>query len=68
MELAKELHDKDFDISSIHLNADDADEYSGKVYVTVKGSDIQSVESLKESLKDKEVIIDFKINNITYRG
>ncbi|MBP5406104.1 bifunctional (p)ppGpp synthetase/guanosine-3',5'-bis(diphosphate) 3'-pyrophosphohydrolase [bacterium] len=68
MELAKELHDKDFDISSIHLNADDADEYSGKVYVTVKGSNIQSVENLKESLKNKEVIIDFKINNVSYRG
>jgi GTP pyrophosphokinase len=68
MELAKELHDKNFDISSIHLNADDADEYTGKVYVTVKGSNIQSVENLRESLKDKEVIIDFNINNIHYRG
>lgn len=68
MELAKELHDKNFDISSIHLNSDDADEYSGKVYVTVKGSNIQSVENLKESLKNKEVIIDFKINSISYRG
>ena len=68
LELAKELHDKNFDISSIHLNADDADEYTGKVYVTVQGSNIQSVENLKESLKDKEVIIDFKINNINYRG
>ena len=68
MELAKELHDKNFDISSIHLNADDADEYTGKVYVTVKGSNIQSVENLRESLNNKEVIIDFKINNISYRG
>ena len=68
MELAKELHDKNFDISSIHLNADDADEYTGKVYVTVKGSNIQSVENLKKSLENKEVIIDFKINSISYRG
>ena len=68
LELANELHDKNFDISSIHLNADDADEYSGKVYVTVKGSNIQSVENLKESLKNKEVIIGFEINNISYRG
>ena len=68
LELANELHDKNFDISSIHLNADDADEYTGKVYVTVKGSNIQSVENLEESLKNKEVIIDFKINNINYRG
>ena len=68
LELAKELHDKNFDISSIHLNSDDADEYSGKVDVTVKGSNIQSVQNLKESLKNKEVIIDFKINNIIYRG
>ena len=68
MELANELNDKNFNISSLHLNADDADEYSGKVYVTVQGSDIQAVENLRESLKDKEVIIDFKINNIHYRG
>ena len=68
MELANELNDKNFNISSLHLNADDADEYSGKVYVTVQGSDIQAVENLRESLKDKEVIIDFNINNIHYRG
>ena len=68
MELANELSDKNFNISSLHLNADDADEYSGKVYVTVQGSNIQSVENLKESLKDKEVIIDFKINSVNYRG
>ena len=68
MELANELNDKNFNISSLHLNADDADEYSGKVYVTVQGSNIQSVENLKESLKDKEVIIDFKINSVNYRG
>ena len=68
LEVVKELHDKNFDISSIHLNSDDADEYSGKVDVTVKGSNIQSVQNLKESLENKEVIIDFKINSVSYRG
>ena len=67
-ELANELNDKNFNISSLHLNADDADEYSGKVYVTVQGSNIQSVENLEKSLKNKEVIIDFKVNSVNYRG
>lgn len=68
LELAKELSDNDFNISSLHLNSDDAEEVTGNVYVTVKGSNIQSVEALEKSLKNKEVIIDFKISNIDYRG
>ncbi|MGI6394607.1 MAG: RelA/SpoT family protein [bacterium] len=66
LELVEELTSKDFNISSLHLNPEDALEKQGDVHVAVKGSKIDEIESLSKDLKSKKSIVDLIINNVDY--
>jgi (p)ppGpp synthase/HD superfamily hydrolase len=66
LELVEELTFRDFNIMSLHLNPEDALEKSGNVYVSVKGSKIQEIETLSRNMKNKKSIIDLVISNIDY--
>lgn len=67
-ELVNELSENNFNITSLHLSSSNASDTAGDVYVTVRGSNIQSVDSLQNSLLAHESIIGFKINKINDRG
>ncbi len=66
LEVVEELSAMDFNITSLHLNPEDAIEESGNVFVTVKGSDIRQINILKKNLKKSKSIIELKINNIDF--
>ncbi|HDT11985.1 MAG TPA: bifunctional (p)ppGpp synthetase/guanosine-3',5'-bis(diphosphate) 3'-pyrophosphohydrolase, partial [bacterium] len=66
LELVEELTKTGFNITSLHLNPEDAKEQAGSVFVTVKGSNIQQVEKFNKNLKNKKSIISLTISNIDY--
>jgi len=66
LEVVEELSSMDFNITSLHLNPEDAIEESGNVYVTVKGSDIRHINILKKNLKKSKSILELIINNIDF--
>ena len=67
-ELVNELSENNFNITSLHLSSSNAADTAGDVNVTVRGSNIQSVDSLQRSLEAHKSIIGFKISKINDRG
>jgi GTP diphosphokinase / guanosine-3',5'-bis(diphosphate) 3'-diphosphatase len=66
LELVEELTKTGFNITSLHLNPEDAKEQSGRVFVTVTGSNIKQVETLNKNLKSRKSIVNLKISEIDY--
>jgi GTP diphosphokinase / guanosine-3',5'-bis(diphosphate) 3'-diphosphatase len=66
LELVEELTTAGFNITSLHLSAEDAKEESGSVFVNVKGSNIKQIEVLNKNLKNRKSIIRLSITNIDY--
>lgn len=64
LEVVEELTLMEFNITSLHLNSEDAHEKTGNVYVTVKGSNLHYVEQLNKRLKSRRSILDLTIKNI----
>jgi len=67
-ELVNGLSENNFNITSLHLSSSNASDTAGDVYVTVRGSNIQSVDSLQKSLLAHESIISLRISKINDRG
>ncbi|HNW81294.1 MAG TPA: RelA/SpoT family protein [bacterium] len=64
LEIVEELTLMDFNITSLHLNSEDAQERTGTVYVTVKGSNLHYIDQLNKRLKSRKSIMDLTIHNI----
>lgn len=63
-EVMTEIAAQEFSIKTLHLNPDQLQSERGFLYVTVRGTNINSVDLLQKGLKKKKKILSFAIDSI----
>ncbi len=65
LEVIQEISSEGLNIDSLHIDSHAANEKSGPVYITLKGTDIRQIEQVSQEMKNKRSILSYTISNVS---